>query len=76
MCINSKEPENVVSFRMHIVTFLGIKEQAHSLGVPDFELKIFILQINNGKRQNLYDTNTGSVGLGKSFIDRILWGIK
>ena len=34
---------------MHIITFLGIKEQAHSLGVPDFELKIFRLQINNGK---------------------------
>ena len=26
-----------------------MKEQAHSLGVPDFELKIFRLQIGNGK---------------------------
>ena len=65
-----------LSFRKHILTFLGIlKEQAHSLGVPDFELKIFRLQINNGKGEN-YDTNTSSVGLGKSFIDRILLGIK
>ena len=37
---------------MHIITFWGIKEQAHSLGVPDFELKIFRLQINNGKGKN------------------------
>ena len=36
VCINSKEHENVISFRMHIITFLGIKEQAHSLGVQDF----------------------------------------
>ena len=49
VCINSKEHENVISFRMHIITFLGIKEQAHSLGVPDFELKKFRLQINNWK---------------------------
>ena len=49
VCINSKEHENVISFRMHIITFLGIKEQAHSLGGQDFELKIFRLQINNGK---------------------------
>ena len=49
VCINSKEHENVKSFRMHITTFLVIKEQDHSLGVPDFELKIFRLQINNGK---------------------------
>ena len=35
VCINSKERENVISFRMHIITFLGIKEQAYSLGVPD-----------------------------------------
>ena len=52
VCINSKENENVISFRMHIITFLGIKEQAHSLGAPDFELKIFSLQINNGKGKN------------------------
>ena len=37
---------------MYIITFLGIKEQAHSLGVPEFELKIFRLQINNGKGKN------------------------
>ena len=75
VCINSKEDENVISFHMHIITFLGIKEQAYSLGVPDFEQDI---QITNQqrKRQKLSDTNTGSVGLGKSFIDRILWGIK
>ena len=41
-----------LSFSMHIITFLGIKEQAHSLGVPDFELKIFRSQINNGKGKN------------------------
>ena len=49
VCINSKEHENVISFRMHIITFLGIKEQARSLGVPDFELKIFRLQITMEK---------------------------
>ena len=53
VCINSKEHENVISFRMHIITFLGIKEQAHSLRVPDFELKIFKLQINNRKGKNI-----------------------
>ena len=47
-CINSKEHENVISFRMHIITFLRM-EQDHSLGVQDFELMIFRLQINNGK---------------------------
>ena len=52
MSINSKEHENVISFHMHIITFLGIKEQDHSLGVPDFELKIFRLQINSGKGKN------------------------
>ena len=52
VCINSKEHENAISFCMHIITFLEIKEQAHSLGVPDFELKIFRLQINNGKGKN------------------------
>ena len=52
VCLNSKEYENVISFRIHIITFLGIKEQAHSLGVPDFELKIFRLQINKGKGKN------------------------
>ena len=67
--MNSKEHENVMSFRRYIITFLGIKEQAYSLGVPDILLKIFRLQ-----RRNLSDTNTGSVGLGKSFIDMILWG--
>ena len=76
VCINSKENENIVSFYRHIITFLAIKEQAHSLGVQGFLLKIFRLQINNGKGEKLYDTNTGSVGLGKSFIDRILWRIK
>ena len=49
VCINSKEHENAISFCMHIITFLGIKEQAHSLMVPDFELKIFRLQINKEK---------------------------
>ena len=43
VCIHSKEHENAISFCMHIITFLWIKEQAHSLGVPDFELKIFRL---------------------------------
>ena len=38
-----------ISSCMHIITFLGINEQAHSQGVPHFELKIFRLQINNGK---------------------------
>ena len=36
VCINSKEHGNVIRFRMHIITFLGIKEQVHTLGVPDF----------------------------------------
>ena len=40
VCINSKERENIMSFCRHIITFLGIKEQVHSLGVPDSELKI------------------------------------
>ena len=40
VCINSKEHENIMSFRRHIITFLGIKEQVHSLGVADSELKI------------------------------------
>ena len=53
VCINSKEHENLIlSFRMHTITFLGIKQQAHSLGIPDFELKIFRFQINNGKGEN------------------------
>ena len=37
---------------MHIIAFVGIKEHANSQGVPDFELKIFRLQINNGKGKN------------------------
>ena len=52
MYFNSKENENVISFRRHIVTVLGIKEQAQSLEVPDFELKMFRLQINNGRGEN------------------------
>ena len=36
----------------YYITFFGIKEQARLLGVPDFELKIFRLQINNGKGKN------------------------
>ena len=52
VCINYKEHASVMKFRRHIITFLGIKEQAHSLGVPDFALKIFRLQINNGKGEN------------------------
>ena len=52
VCINSKEHENVISFHMHSITILGIKKQAHSLCIPDFELKIFRLQINNGKGKN------------------------
>ena len=76
VCINSIEHENIISFRRHIITFLGIKEQAHSLGVLYFELKIFRVQNKNGKGQLLSDTNTGSVGVGKSFIGRIFFGIK
>ena len=49
VCINSKEYENVMSFHRHIIIFLGIKEQDHSLGIPDVKLKVFSLQINNGK---------------------------
>ena len=67
MFINSKEHENVMSFRRHIITFGGIKGQAHSLVVPDFELKIFRLQINNGKGENYLIQTHGSVGLGKGF---------
>ena len=52
MCFNSKEHQNVISFRRHIVTALGIKEQAQSLGVPDFGVKMFRLQINNGRGEN------------------------
>ena len=48
---------------MHIITFLGIKEQAHSLCVPDFELKIFRLQINNGKgKKYLIQTRASLIG--------------
>ena len=38
VCIYSKENENVMIFHSNIITciFLGIKEQAHSLGVPGF----------------------------------------
>ena len=36
VCINSKENENIMSFHSYIIIFLGIKEQAHSLGVPVF----------------------------------------
>ena len=32
----SKEKENIMSFHSNIITFLGIKEQANSLGVPYF----------------------------------------
>ena len=34
VCINSKENENIMSFHSNIIIFLGIKGQAHSLGVP------------------------------------------
>ena len=65
---------------MHIIiTFLGIKEQAYSLGVPDFELKIFRLQINNGKGKHylIHVQTQAQFDLeGVSIIDRILWGIK
>ena len=66
-----KNNENTMSFHRHIITFFGIKEQAHSLGAPNFELKIFKLQINNGKGEN-YLTQAQA----QSFIDRILLGIR
>ena len=31
-----KKNENIMSFHSNIIIFLGIKEQAHSLGVPGF----------------------------------------
>ena len=52
VCINSKENENIMSFHSNIIIFLGMKEQAHSLGVPGFELKIFRLQIYSVKGKN------------------------
>ena len=39
VCINSKENENMMSFHRHVITFLGIKEQAHSLGVQTLKLR-------------------------------------
>ena len=42
VCINSKEHENVMNFRRHIITFVGIKEQTHSLGVL-----VFLFYCNN-----------------------------
>ena len=36
VCINSEENENIMSFHSNIIIFLGIKKQAHSLGVPGF----------------------------------------
>ena len=58
MCKISKYKKKCnLGFRKHIITFFGIlKEQAHSLGVPDFELKIFRLQINNGKAKIMIQT--------------------
>ena len=52
MCFNSKEHQNVIIFRRHIVTVLGIKEQAQSLEAPEFGLKMFRLQINNVRGEN------------------------
>ena len=65
-----------MSFHSNIIIFLGIKEQAHSLGVPGFLTKDIQITNLQRKRQKLYDTNTGSVKLGKNFIDRNLLGIK
>ena len=39
VCINSKDNQHVMSFRRHIITFWGIKEQAHSLGVQTLNLR-------------------------------------
>ena len=76
MCIYSKENENIMSFHSNIIIFLGIKEQAHSLGVPGFLTQDIQITNLQRKRQTLYDTNTGSVKRGKSFIERNLLGIK
>ena len=65
MYFNSKENENVISFRRHIFTILEIKEQAQSLGVPDFELKMFRLQINNGRGENCRNGYTQTKGLSE-----------
>ena len=62
-----------MSFHSKIIIFLVIKEQAHSQVFNSRYLDITNLQ---RKRQKLYDTNTGSVKLGKNFIDRNLLGIK
>ena len=76
MCINSKENENKMSFHSNIIIFLVIKEQAHSLGVPGCLTQDIQITNLQHKRQKLYDTNAGSVKLGKSLIDRNLLGIK
>ena len=36
VCILSKENESIMSFHSNVIIFLGIKELAHSLGVPGF----------------------------------------
>ena len=74
--INSKEKENIMSFHSYIIIFLVIKERAHSQRVPVFLTQDIQITNLQRKRQKLYDTNTGSVKLGKSFIYRNLLGIK
>ena len=75
MCINSKENENKISFHSNIIIFLEIFKGAG----PFTRGSRFLtqdIQITNLQRkmQKLCDTNTGSVKLGKSFIDRNLLG--
>ena len=66
-----------MSFHSNIIIFLGIFKGAgpFTRGSRFFTQDIQITNLQR-KRQKLFDTNTGSVKLGKSFIDRNLLGIK
>ena len=76
MCINSKENENVMSFHSYIIIFLGNKGAGPFTRGSRFLTQDIQITKLQRERQKLYDTNTGSVKLGKSFIDMNLLGIK